>query len=163
MRIKTWFAGVVFALASLMTVPSWAQTLTPQDSVQVAVNVGDPSWATFIFGHPVNGEPGVTELIVQCDHQRAELITNFDVYGHQLVSQFFTVACNETITYQNGVRVITFSLNATPLYESLLMQGRDANGNLVMQNLNLIVDGAQWVVRNPGRWETASGAAEIAY
>ena len=140
-----------------------ASAQTPQDAIQVAANVGDPSWGTFVFGHTQNGQPGETELIVQCDFHRAELITNFDVYGQQRVSQFFAVTCAESVTYQNFQRVATFTVNAVPLYESLIMSGRDANGNPVTENLNLIVDHATWTVKGGGRWETTSGNAGIAY
>lgn len=43
-----------------------ARGQTPQDAIQVSANVGDPSWATFVFGHTQNGQPGETQLIVQC-------------------------------------------------------------------------------------------------
>lgn len=140
-----------------------ARGQTPQDAIQVSANPGDPSWGTFVFGHTQNGQPGETELIVQCDFHRAELITNFDVYGLQRVSQFFAVSCAESVTYQNFQRVATFTVNAVPLYESLIMSGRDQNGNSVTENLNLIVDHATWTVKGGGRWETTSGSAGIAY
>lgn len=144
---------------------AWAQSgPTAYDALFVSANVGDPAWATFVFGHEVNGESGVTELIVQCDQHRAELVTNFDVFGQQLVSQFFTVGCVESpVTFPGGKRTQTFTVNAVPLYESLVMTGRDANGNLVTQNLTLVVNGATWTVKGGGRWQTDSGSAEIAY
>lgn len=161
MRIQNWlFALAVLFVCSLSVS---AQTATTYDSVDPTVNVGDPSWVTFYFGHSPNGEPGTTALIIQCAFHRAELITNFDVYGLQLVSQFFAIACTENVSYVRGQRVSSFTVNGFPLTESLVMYGRDANGNPVTQHLNLGVANAAWTVTGSGRYATNSGSARITY
>lgn len=133
------------------------------DNIATQVNVGDFGWGTFIYGHGVNGQPGTTELRIQCDFHRAELITNFDVYGQQMTSQFFAVTCTPTGAH-------SYVLNGTPLNESLVMTGTDANGQTITENLNLSVNSASWQVTGiigPRCFVVgackASGSAEIAY
>ena len=150
------------ALAVLFSIPSHAQTT--QTSVDVPfVNAGDHSWVTFYFGHLANGESGSTALIVQCAFHRAELITNYDVYGQQMGSQFFAVTCSQTgPIYVNGKPTTTFTLNATPLFESLVMYG----WNRPTTNFNLTINNASWTVSGytgHGAVPTTSGAAEITY
>ena len=135
-----------------------------RDSIEVSVNAGDQSWATFYFGHLPDGTPGSTALIIQCAYDRAELITNFDVYGEQMSSQFFAVTCTRTGPYYpNGVRTVSYAVNAVPLAESLVMTGTDANGNTVKQNLNLTVNSATWTIEGYGRYAKDSGQSEITY
>lgn len=161
MTIKNWlFALAVLFVCSLSVS---AQTATTYDSVDPTVNVGDPGWVTFYFGHSPNGEPGSTALIIQCAFHRAELITNFDVYGQQLVSQFFAVGCIENVSYVSGQRISSFTISGLPLMESLLMSGRDANGNPVTQHLNLHIANAAWIVTGSGRFATNSGSAQVTY
>ena len=135
---------------------------TTQQSVDYPFfNAGDHSQVTFYFGHLPNGEPGTTALIIQCAFNRAELITNFDVYGQQMGSQFFAVTCSHVgPTWVNGQRTDTYTLNATPLAESLVMYGTNENGNPVTSNLNLIVNSATWTVTGT-RGAKSSGGAEI--
>lgn len=160
MKIRQVLLGVLLVFALMFGITARAQT--PDTSVGLSVNVGDPSWSTFIFGHAVNGEPGASELIIQCDYKRAEFITNFDVYGQQLVSNFFPVTCAETVSFVNGQRVTTFNLNVPPP-EALVMSGRDANGTPVTSYLVLTISSANWVVRGGGRWQTDSGSSQITY
>ena len=54
-------------------------------------------------------------------------------------------------------------LNATPLYESLVMTGTDANGNKVTQSLNLTVNTASWTMTGYGRSAKDTGSAQITY
>ena len=134
------------------------------NSMEVSVNAGDQGWATFFFGHPPDGTPGTTALIIQCTYDRAELITNFDVYGQQMSSHFFAVTCTRNgPSFVNGQRVISYTLNATPLVESLVMTGTDSNGNKVVQNLNLTVNSASWTVQGYGTGAKDTGKAEIAF
>lgn len=140
-----------------------ASAQTPQDAIQVSANPGDPSWGTFVFGHTQNGQPGETELIVQCDMHRAWLITDFDAYGLQLVSNFFTVSCTQSTGFVNGKRQFKFTVYPTPLVNTLTMTGRDAGGNVVTDYLTLTLTSANWTVLGGGRWETTSGSAGIAY
>ncbi|HWX38990.1 MAG TPA: hypothetical protein VNY09_07085 [Candidatus Sulfotelmatobacter sp.] len=151
------------ALAVLLSIPLHAQTT--QTNVDVPfVNAGDHSWVTFYFGHLANGEPGATALIVQCAFHRAELITNFDVYGQQMGSQFFAVTCSQVgPTFVNGKPTTTYTLNGTPLNESLVMYGVNAAGNYVTENLNLIINNASWTASGYGRSTSTSGGAELAY
>lgn len=142
----------------LAVLPLWAQSGTVYDSVLanfVNVNSGNPGWATFYFGHPVNGEPGTTALIIQCGFHRAELLTDFDAVG-QRQSQFFAVTCSGT-TAGEYYRTLTFTLNSAPLQESLVMYASDGTTT----NLNLTVNSATWTVTNPGRAQKTSGSAEI--
>jgi hypothetical protein len=60
----------------------------------VSIDTGDPSWASLDFGDLVT-LVGDTELIIQCDFNRAELITNFHVYGKQMSSDFLPITCTE--------------------------------------------------------------------
>lgn len=142
-----------------------ASAQTTYDSInQPALNAGDHSWATFFFGHGIDGEPGTTELIVQCAFHRAELITNFDVFGEQMASQDFAVTCSSQTVWKNGVPTSTWTVNGTPLNESLVMYGY----NGATSNLNLQVLSATWTFAGfcghghcsgPG----ASGSAQIVY
>lgn len=164
--MRTGMCSLVLVLA--FAIPSHAQTApTTYTSIEYPfVNAGDHSWVTFYFGHAVNGEPGTTALIVQCAFHRAELITNFDVYGEQAVSDFFAVTCSQQgPTFANGVPTTTWTLNATPLVESLVMY---PSGGGTPQPLNLTINNATWTFAGscghghcsgPG----ASGGAEIAY
>ena len=154
--MKKLLAGLLFILT--LAIPSHAQTT--RDSVDVPfVNAGDHSWVTFYFGHLPNGEPGTTALIIQCAFNRAELITNFDMYGQQMGSQFFAVTCSHTgPTFVNGERVDTYTLNATPLIESLVMYGEFGS-----QNLTLMVNSATWTITGYGRGAKVTGGAQIAY
>jgi hypothetical protein len=141
MKIK----NLLFALAVMLvcSLSISAQTSTAYSNIETGVNAGDHSWVTFYFGHPVNGEPGTTELIVQCGLHRAELITNADVYGEQKVSQFFAVTCTQSpTTIVNGNPTTTFTLNSTPLFESLVMYPGYWGGPT--QSLNLTITGATW-------------------
>jgi hypothetical protein len=165
MKIK----NLLFALAVLLvySLSASAQTLTTYTNIDVVVNAGDHSWVTFYFGHLPNGEPGSTALIVQCAFHRAELITNYDAYGEQMTSQFFAVTCSQQgPTYVNGVPTTTWTLNAIPLSESLVMYPGYWGGPT--QSLNLTITNATWAFAGycghghcsgPG----ASGGAEIAY
>lgn len=134
------------------------------DSLEVSINAGDQGWATFIFGHPIDGTPGTTVLVIQCGFDRAELITNYDVYGQQMGSQFFAVTCTQNgPSFVNGERVISYTLNATPLFESLVMRGRDSNGNTVIKDLKLTINSASWTVEGYGRGAKDTGRAQIVY
>lgn len=151
------------ALAVVFARPSHAQIMYTSVDVPF-VNAGDHSWATFYFGHLPNGEPGSTALIVQCDFNRAELITNYDVYGQQMSSHFFAVTCTQTApVFVNGKLIITYTVHATPLSESLVMYGVNASGNYVTENLNLTVNSATWTSSGVGRSLTTSGGADIVY
>lgn len=156
--------GLVLGLA--FALPSCAQT-TYTNVDGPLVNAGDHSWVTFYFGHPPNGEPGSTALIIQCGFHRAELITNFDVYGEQMVSDFFAVTCSQNgPSFINGKPTTTYTLNATPLSESLVMYGTNAYGNPVTQNVNLVVNSVTWTVSGyTGRGAVAAmtGSAGIVY
>lgn len=159
MKMKQLLAGLLF-ISMAMT----AKAQTTYDSTDVKVNVGDHSWATFYFGHEPNNEPGSTALIVECLFHRAELITNYDS-TEQMVSQFFAVTCSQQgPVFVNGVPTTTWTVNATPLFESLVMYG--ANG--ATENLNLQVMSVTWTFAGfcghgkcsgPG----ASGNAQIVY
>jgi hypothetical protein len=152
------------AIALLVATPSHAQTTYP--SVAVGVNAGDHSWATFYFGHTLNGEAGTTALFVQCAFHRAELVTDYDYldqYQEQMVSEFFAVNCSSTSGYINGVYTTTYTVNATPLMESLVMVGTNYYGQQVTQPLNLIVNSASWSVSGSGRYTKTSGSSEITY
>lgn len=143
----------VLALAVL---PLWAQS-TAYDNVGLNVNVGNPSYATFIFGHRPDGQPGTTELVIQCSFDRAELFTNVGVYGQQAQSQFFAATCTESESEQDGLRVLTFTLDSAPLAEALVMYGY----NGAKTNLNLTINGATWTVTNPSRWQKWTGSSQI--
>jgi hypothetical protein len=140
-------------------------TYTSIDTPQV--NAGDHSWVTFHFGHETNGEPGETVLIVQCAFHRAELITNYDVYGEQMTSQFFAVTCTQSpTTMVNGYPTTTWTVNSTPLSESLVMYPGYWGGPT--QSLNLVLNSASWTFSGYcGRGHCSgpgtSGGAEITY
>ena len=154
--------GLLFALL-IVSAPS-AKAQTTYNSIEVSINTGDPSWATFYFGHAPNGTPGTTALIIQCDFDRAELITNFDVYGRQMTSQFFSVTCTRNGPFfEYGQRIISYTVYPTPLHPSLLMTGTDSNGNKVTQNLNLTIHSAGWTMEGYGSGTKDTGSAEIAY
>lgn len=59
--------------------------------------------------------------------------------------------------------VRTYTLNATTLFESLIMQGIDETGKQITQNLNLRISGATWTVNGSVRYGITTGSAEIAY
>ena len=143
-------------MSVMLLLAAGVRALTTYNSVEVSINGGDPSWATFYFGHIPNGQPGSTALIIQCDYDRAELITNFDVYGEQMSSRFFGVTCTK-----NSPK--SYTLNATPLTESLVMYGRDANGDLIKQNLNLTIHSATWTMIGYGSTAQDEGSAQISY
>ena len=159
--MKKLLGVMLFAVAFVVG----ASAQTSYQSTDVHVNVGDHSWATFYFGHEPNGEPGSTALIVQCAFHRAELITNYDVYGEQMGSQFFAVTCSQQgPVFINGVPTTTWTVNATPLFESLVMYG----ANRPPENLNLQVMSVSWTFAGfcghgkcsgPG----ATGSSEIVY
>lgn len=156
--------GMVLALP--FALPLHAQTsYTDVDSP--FVNAGDHGWVTFYFGHLPNGEPGTTALVIQCAFHRAELITNYDVYGEQMVSDFFAVTCSQNgPVFVNGKPTTTYKLNAVPLNESLVMYGTNAYGVPVTQDLSLVVNGATWTVSGytgRGASATITGSAAIAY
>jgi hypothetical protein len=156
---------VALVIALLVAIPSYAQTTYP--SVAVGVNAGDHSWVTFYFGHTPDGEPGTTVLIVQCAFNRAELITNYEVYGEQMTSQFFAATCTQSpTTIVNGYPTTTWTLNSTPLVESLVMYPGYWGGPT--QSLNLTINGATWTFtgycgRGHCSGPGATGAAEITY
>lgn len=79
-------------------------------------------------------------LVVQCDYNRAELITNFDVYGQQESADFFDISCTSSVSYSNGWRIVHYTVNATPLTVDVMMHGY----NGVTQPLTLTVDSASW-------------------
>ena len=117
----------------------------------VSIDGGDPSWASFYFGDSVT-LVGDTALIIQCDFNRAELITNFQVDGKQMSSDFFPITCTE-------VNAKHFVLDATPFRVNLTMYGY----NNTPQNLALTVDSANWHTVVHGRYAEHIGAAEIVY
>ena len=150
-------AALLGSLFALLVVSALSAKPIPTDnSLEVSINAGDPSWATFIFGHPPNGTQGTTELIIQCDFDRAELITNFDVYGEQMTSRFFAVTCT-----RNGAS-FSYTLNGTPLHESLVMTGTGPNGKVV-QNFNVTINDASWTKTGSGVYAKNTGSAEITY
>jgi hypothetical protein len=157
----------LFAIAVLvlgMSCVSRAQTT--YQNVEVGVNAGDHSWATFYFGHPLNGSAGTTALFVQCAFHRAELITDYDYldqYQQQMVSEFFAVNCSMTSGYVGGVYTTTYTINATPLMESLVMRGTNYYGQPVTQPLNLILNSGSWLVSGGGRYTKTTGSSEITY
>ena len=158
--------AVVLMIMSILAAPALAEsTYTSID--RPFVNAGDHSWVTFYFGHLPNGEPGTAALIVQCAFHRAELIINFDVYGMQMTSRFFAVTCSQSgPIFVGGKPTTTYTLNATPLNDSLVMYGVNASGNLVTENLNLTTISATWTVSGyagNGATPTVTGGAEIAY
>lgn len=160
---KTLRGLLLFTLALMFGAVS-GHAQTQQTSVQIAVNAGNPSWATFVFGHTVDGEPGTTELLVQCDLHRAELITNYDVYGMQMGSQFFYVSCpSPTITFLNGFRQFSYTVNGLPLMESLEMTGVDEHGNTITESLSLGIATLAWTATSSGRHWNGSGSATIMY
>jgi hypothetical protein len=83
-----------------------AQTLS---TATVQVNQGAPARAIFVFG----AIPGATELVVQCDigGGRAWIIENFDVYGEQASTGFFSVTC--TVPGPNPYVTPTYSVAPT--------------------------------------------------
>lgn len=159
MKVKQLLVGLF-----LLTFAMGAKAQTTYDSTDMKVNSGDHSWATFYFGHEPNGELGSTALIVECLFHRAELITNYDS-NEQMVSQFFAVTCSQNgPIFVNGIPTTTWTVNATPLFESLVMYG--SNGTT--ENLNLQVVSVTWTFAGycghgkcsgPG----ASGNAQIVY
>jgi hypothetical protein len=136
-------------LCLLFSAFAFSQTTYKSDYVNI--NTGDPGWASFYFGNSVT-LVGDTELIIQCDFSRAELITNFQVYGKQMSSDFFPITCTE-------VNPKNFILDATPFTVNLTMYGY----NNTPQNLTLTVDSANWHTVGKGRYAEHIGAAEIAY
>jgi hypothetical protein len=151
------------ALAVLFAVPSHAQTTYTSVDVPFP-NAGDHSWVTFYFGHLPDGEPGSTALLIQCAFNRAELITNYDVYGQQMASQFFAVTCSQSAPkFVNYKYTVTYTLNSTPLSESLVMYGTNSSGYPVTENLNLTVNNATWTTSGGGRALSVNGGAGITY
>jgi hypothetical protein len=61
-------------LCLLFSAFAFSQTTYKSDYVNI--NTGDPSWVSFYFGNSIT-LVGDTELSIQCDFNRAELITNF--------------------------------------------------------------------------------------
>lgn len=137
---------------------------TTQSSISVGVNAGDHSWATFTFGHSIDGEPGATQLIVQCAFHRAFLITNFDVYGEQQEGELNNILCVQKPTVMvDGYPSTTWTVQATPFTTLVLM-----NGSGSPQPLNVTLTDASWTFTGycghgrcagPG----ATGSATITY
>ena len=139
-----------FALLCLLS-SAFAFAKTTYKSDYVNIDGGDPGWASFYFGTSVN-LVGDTVLIIQCGFNRAELITNFQVYGKQMSSDFFPITCTE-------VSPRNFVLDARPFTVNLTMYGYKNTP----QNLTLKVDSANWHTVGHGRYAEHIGAAEIAY
>lgn len=158
MNLRTLITAVAVAALGLLACTSRAQTT--YESEFVNVNVGNPGFATFVFAEPnPPSQTGSTQLIIQCNFNRAELITNTGVYGQQAQSAFFHITCDSTSGTQGGFKTETVTLNGTPLSESLTMTY--ANGN--SYQLNLTINSATWTVVNPGAHQKVSGSAEIVY
>ena len=158
--------AVVLMIMSVLAVPALAQS--PNTSIDSPfVNAGNHGWVTFYFGHLPNGEPGTAALIVQCTFHRAELITNFDVYGMQMVSRFFPATCSQSGPILVGGQPTTTYTLDTPINEwQLAMYGVNASGSQVINHLNLTVNSATWTVSGyagGGAIPTVTGGAEIAY
>lgn len=130
---------------------AFGYTQTTYKSDYVNIDGGDPGWASFYFGTSVN-LVGDSVLIIQCDFNRAELITNFQVYGKQMSSDFFPITCTE-------VKARNFILDATPFTVNLTMYGY----NNTPQNLTLTVDSANWHTVGHGRYAYGVEAAKIEY
>jgi hypothetical protein len=128
---------------------AFAQSTRKSDFV--SIDTGDPSWASFYFGDAVT-LAGDTVLIIQCDFNRAELITNFHVYAKQMSSDFFPITCTE-------INPRHFILDAAPFAVNLTMYGY----NHTPQNLTLTVDSATWHTVGHGRYAEHIGTAKIAY
>lgn len=141
---------LALSILALLMMSTVALAQTTYTSVQANVNIGEPERVIFIFGHVPNGQPGTTELVLQCDFQRGWLITNFDVYGMTQSSNDFPIMCTET-----GPKA--FVLNGTPFTENLTM----TDGS----QLTLKVNSAAWqlVPCRQSRWGCPVGSAQIAY
>jgi hypothetical protein len=162
--MKKLLVGLLFVFGMV----TGASAQTSYTNVELPfVNAGDHGWVTFYFGHTLNGEPGVTEFIIQCGMHRAELITNAGVYGEQMQSQFFAITCTQSpTTIVDGYPTTTYTLNAVPLSESLVMYPGFWGGPT--SSLNLTISSASWTYsgycghgrcQGPG----TSGGATIAY
>ena len=136
-------------LCLLFSAFAFAQSTHKSDFV--SIDTGDPSWASLYFGDSVT-LVGDTVLIIQCDFNRAELITNFHVYGKQMSSDFFPITCTE-------VNPRHFVLDATPFTVNLTMYGY----NTTPENLTLTVDSANWRTVVHGRQAEHIGTAKITY
>lgn len=120
----------------------------------------DPSRITFVFGHLINGQPGATELVIQCSlgGGRAELITEADTLN-QKTSQFFGVVCEGS-----GSPVTSYSLAATPLTVTLTMNSQFFP-NTPPEPLTLAIKSADWHKTSQYVYRSTvwAGNAEIAY
>jgi hypothetical protein len=161
----------LLALALLFVGASMhAQSAPTYTTNIVSVNVGNPSWASFYFesvpGYTGPGWESSTALIIECDFNRAELITGFDQYGKLMQSQFFPVNCQPPkYTTVGGYRVVEEALNNTPFTVNLTMQGHDASGNLISAPLTLTVGPTNWQMRFCGRGcnHLDQGSSQITY
>lgn len=141
-----------FALPWLLFIgSSFAQTT--YTSIKANVNIGEPERVVFVFQPPA-GQTGDTQLVVQCDFQRAWLITNFYTLQQQS-SNVFPITCTST-----GRK--SYVLNSTPLLENLTM----TDGS----QLALTIQSANWALVpwvkglcDPNRWGCPVGSAQITY
>lgn len=145
---------IAVAVLGLIACTSRAQT---QDSIGVTDNVGDISHGTFTFGHPANDQPGTNQLIVYCDKQQAELITDVTAVGVQQSSAFFTLPCQQTSSYP-----FSFALSSVPFTQTLTLTGRDANGNPTSRTVTLTINSGSWTSTPvSGNRAKATGSSEI--
>lgn len=135
-------AAVMASLASA----SRAQT----NSVNAAVNVGNPSWATFYFGSQVVGSSD-TVIVIQCVYNRGFYITNLGVYGQQQETAFTILGCVSTSSKNAaGQLVLSYTVLGPVTFEA--------------GSQTVTLNSASWSAYEHGmhdQWSIVSGSAHI--